>query len=211
MAIKTQGTTVSVETALAITKPITGATATKPVVITSAAHGYANGDIVKIVNIVGMVQLNERAFVVASSLSGSFELKGEDGTSFDAYISGGDSFKATLAPVGTVDGLPTLFAGQAQTIKVTHLKSVREETQQGLAAAATVSMGMLLGDGDVGQTAMQTANLAQTERVYTIQRPDGKTACFVAFCDSFQIAAAQNDVYRVTSSLTLRAAQTSFA
>ncbi len=61
------------------------------------------------------------------------------------------------------------------------------------------------------QNAMQNANELQAKKVYVVTRSDGKQACMVAFCDSFQTAAAANDVYRFTASMTLRAATARFA
>ena len=43
-------------------KTITGATQADPVVITSNAHGYSNGDRVYITEVVGMTQLNNREY-----------------------------------------------------------------------------------------------------------------------------------------------------
>lgn len=211
MTVKTQGTSVSIETALAATKTITAITKANPAVVSSTGHGYTNGDIVKITGVVGMVELNDRAFVVAASATDSFSLSGVDSTNYTTYVSGGAAAKVTVTPVGKVEGIPTLFAGQAQTINTTHLKSLRQETIQGLAVAGTITMTLQLEDADAGQAAMQASNEQQAEKVYTITRSDSKVACCVAFCDSFSIAAAANDVYRVNASLTLKAARTAFA
>lgn len=76
-------------------KTITGASQANPVVITtSGAHGYATGDQVLIEGIVGMVELNDRFFDVGNTTSTTFELVGEDGTSYAAYGSAGTVKKA---------------------------------------------------------------------------------------------------------------------
>lgn len=74
-------------------KTITGATQANPVVITSAAHGYSNGDDVEISGITGMTELNGKRFTVANVTANTFELSGIDGTSYTAYASGGISEK----------------------------------------------------------------------------------------------------------------------
>ena len=73
---------------------ITGATQADPVVI-SAVNTYASGDEVAIKNIVGMTELNGRRFLVANPTGADFELKDEDGTGYNAYISGGNSQKTS--------------------------------------------------------------------------------------------------------------------
>jgi hypothetical protein len=210
-AIKTQGSTLSVETTLAATKAITSATNANPCVLGIVGNGYSLGDIIKVVDVVGMEELNERAFKLSAVSTDTVTLAGVNSTNYGTYVSGGTSAKATMTAVGKIDGMPTLFAGQAQTINTTHLHSRRTENIQGLAVSGTCSMSGLIEDSDAGQNAMQDANELQAEKVYTVTRSDGKVACMVAFCDSFQTAAPANDVYRFTTSLTLRAAQTRFA
>jgi len=79
-------------------KTITGATQTNPVVITLAAHGYENGDWVKISDVSGMDELNGKEYIVANKSAGDFEITDTDGndvdgTGFGAYAFGGDSEK----------------------------------------------------------------------------------------------------------------------
>jgi len=73
-------------------RTITGATAANPVVITSAAHGFANGATVYIDSILGMTQLNGRTFTVANQATNTFQLSGENGLTHTAYASGGYAY-----------------------------------------------------------------------------------------------------------------------
>lgn len=68
---------------------ITGATAASPVVVTSTAHGYDNGDVVFIAGVIGMTQINNRTFTVAGKTTDTFQLSGIDGSAYSAYVSGG--------------------------------------------------------------------------------------------------------------------------
>lgn len=75
-------------------KTITGATAANPVVITSALHGFSDGDQIAIYDVVGMTDLNGKMFLVADSDTNTFsltDLNGSaiDGSDYDAYVSGG--------------------------------------------------------------------------------------------------------------------------
>ena len=75
-------------------KTITGITQANPGVVTSTAHGYANGDTVVITGVVGMTQVNGKRFKVASVAANTFALQDIDGnnvntTSYTAYTSGG--------------------------------------------------------------------------------------------------------------------------
>lgn len=55
-------------------KTITAATRSRPVVVTSNNHGFANGDVVWISGVKGMTQLNNKAFRVANRTSDTFAL-----------------------------------------------------------------------------------------------------------------------------------------
>lgn len=86
-------------------KTITGATAAEPVVITSASHGFSNGDYIDITNITGMTELNNRRFIAANAATNTFEITDEDGvdidgTAYTAYISGGKARKAVTSITG---------------------------------------------------------------------------------------------------------------
>ncbi len=75
-------------------KTITAATQADPVVITSAAHGFLDGDIVAIHEVVGMTELNHNSYRVANKAANTFELNtlangAVDGTGFAAYVSDG--------------------------------------------------------------------------------------------------------------------------
>lgn len=71
-----------------------GATQNNPVVVTSPAHGLANGQLIRITLVVGMEELNEREFLIKNVAANTFELtdlsgNNIDGTAFGAYVSGG--------------------------------------------------------------------------------------------------------------------------
>ena len=74
-------------------KVITAITRANPAVVTSSSHGYSNGDHVWLNSIVGMTRLNGRRFVVANQTTNTFELTGENSTSYDAYASAGTASK----------------------------------------------------------------------------------------------------------------------
>lgn len=74
---------------------ITGITQANPAVVTATAHGFANGEIVEITDVVGMVEVNNFRFEVANVAANTFELKDAntgadiDSTAYSAYTSGG--------------------------------------------------------------------------------------------------------------------------
>ena len=90
---------------------ITAATAANPVVVTSASHGFNDGDEVYISGVVGMTELNDRRFFAASTTTNTFALTTSDGDNIDgsgytAYTSGGTidrCFDTAVSGASTVD------------------------------------------------------------------------------------------------------------
>jgi hypothetical protein len=68
-------------------KTITNATNATPIVVTSASHGYANGDIVYVQGVLGNTRANGGPYIVAASLTNTFELQDSVGNA--AWTSGG--------------------------------------------------------------------------------------------------------------------------
>ena len=70
---------------------ITAATQANPCVITSASHGFSNGDTVYINNVVGMTELNGNSYTVAGATTNTFELSATNSSAYTAYVSGGNA------------------------------------------------------------------------------------------------------------------------
>ena len=108
-------------------KTITGITQANPGVVTSAAHGFSNGDTVVISGVVGMTQVNGKRFVVASVATNTFALQDIDAvnvntTSYTAYSSGGIANRVyTLTTTYLTADLPQLkFAQSADVMYICH-------------------------------------------------------------------------------------------
>lgn len=189
MAIKAQGSRLQVEASRAATKIITGITAANPPVVTSAAHGYANGAIVYIDGVAGMVEVNKRAFVVANQAANTFELRGIDGSAYTAYGSGGTAALITLADVGEVVS-SSGFDGEAADIDTTNLRSTAKEALVGLQDYGNVALGLLVNTTDVGQLRLKRLKALGQAAVFSLTLSDAKVAAFVGLVKSFSFNAA---------------------
>jgi len=90
-------------------KTITGATVANPVVLTANGHGFSNGDQVKIVDVIGMTELNDKFYLVSDKAANTFKLTDTDGNNIDgsaftAYVIGGE----VRLMVSSVSGLDHL-------------------------------------------------------------------------------------------------------
>lgn len=95
--------------------------------ITSVAHGFANGDWVYVTAILGMTQLNGRFVVVSDSAANTFRIKDQAGNyittgSYTAYVSGGTAARVyTLASTYTEDELFDIhYTQSADVLSLVH-------------------------------------------------------------------------------------------
>ncbi|MGA1343242.1 MAG: ubiquitin-activating E1 FCCH domain-containing protein [Hyphomonas sp.] len=70
-------------------RAITNITRANPAVVTSAGHGFINGDRVWISGVSGMTAVNNQVFTVASASANTFSLAGINSSAFAAYTAGG--------------------------------------------------------------------------------------------------------------------------
>ncbi len=92
----TPGAVAGSTTLTAVTKAITGITKADPAVVTSASHGYSNGDIIYIAGVVGMTEVNGRWYRVTNKGTNDYQLYDLSGnkvnsTNYTTYTSNGTS------------------------------------------------------------------------------------------------------------------------
>ena len=76
-----------------VTDAITGITAANPAVVTAGNHPFSDGDLVKITDVAGMLQVNGVTFTVANKTTNTFELASTNSSAFTSYSSGGKATK----------------------------------------------------------------------------------------------------------------------
>ena len=86
MAQVPTGTTFYIASAFGASKNTTIVTNASEAVVTSAAHGYSNGDIIEITS--GWGRLNLRAFRIKSVTTDTFVLEDIDTTGYPAFTAG---------------------------------------------------------------------------------------------------------------------------
>jgi len=113
-----------VETSLVIT----AATKADPcVVTTSTAHGYSNGDVIDISEVVGMTELNGKRYIAANITSNTLELQDEDAVNIDSsafttYSSAGITERVyqITTPYAAADLADVKFTQQADVMYLFH-------------------------------------------------------------------------------------------
>ena len=108
-------------------KSITAITKANPGVVTSASHGFSNGDEVYVDSVGGMTELNVRNYLVANSTTNTFSLQDLfgndiDTTNFTTYTSGGTATEIyeIATPYAEADLFDLRFAQSADTMYIVH-------------------------------------------------------------------------------------------
>ncbi len=129
-------------------KTITAVTNANPAVVTSASHGFANGDDVEIAAVVGMTQINGRRFTVAGVTANTFQLTGINSTSYGTYTSGGTASRVytVVSPYASTQVFDLKFTQSGDVIYVTHpLYNPRKITRTAHTAWTVTSIDFLDG------------------------------------------------------------------
>lgn len=108
-------------------KAITGISQANPGVISQAAHGYSNGDLLFLSGIVGMTQLNQRYATVANVTTNTYTLVDMygvpiDTTGYGVYVSGGTTGRVfTLTTPYAAEDLALIkFTQSADVMTLVH-------------------------------------------------------------------------------------------
>lgn len=139
---KFQGSEISVLTGFNADSPpipITLITQANPAVVTASGHGLEEGDIVKIVDVVGMVELNEDIFIVGPVTPTTFELVDVDSTDYGAYVSGGSISEGDFSNFCELTGY-NRQGGASPELPASSLCSVAQEFELGLPDFGTTQL-----------------------------------------------------------------------
>jgi len=179
-AIVWKNVAVSMQSAIAAAKTITGITKANPGVVSSTSHGYSNGDEVYL-EVQGMHQVNGRVFRVASTATDTFALEGENTTDFDTFSSG-TAQKLTMGTSISSAIDVSASGGEFDMIDTTTIHSAQKTEMPGLASAISYSMNHIWDPTDAGQAALKAANDVQGKRAFKFQfGTGGKVILFAGY------------------------------
>lgn len=203
-AISAQGTTLKIQTGTGSAVTITAMTLSNPTILTAAAHGLSNGDVVALANFAGAdaATLNGQSAVVKSVTTNTFAIDIDTtGLTIDDNTDAATATPSSYTQITDVKSYSG-FDGQASEIDVTNLSSTAKEFRLGLVDEGGFSFEMYQVNADAGQAAMRTSRDAGTAKSYILTLPNSETATFTAYCKSIPSAGGVDGA--VTSSVALR-------
>lgn len=183
MTVRTNsGLQMFMESAIAAAKTITAITKAAPGVVSSTAHGYANGDIV-LLEVQGMLELHGRLFKVVNQAADSFQLAGPDGstgldTSAFTTFTSGTAKKVTLGTTLTGCMDFNSAGGDIKTIDATTVHDTQDVEVVVGATAQSYEMTVQWDPASAAQQAMKAAFIARANKAFKIRWPDGAYILF---------------------------------
>jgi hypothetical protein len=164
MAQVPTGTTFFIASAYAASKTVTVVTNASEAVVTSAAHGYSNGDIVEITS--GWGRLNLRNFRIKSVASDTFVLEGADTTSTALFPAGsGIGSVRKISTFTQITGVmnPQSSGGDPKTVTYKFVESDVEYSINDGFSATNYTMELDADSiGGAGYTALKALTDVQT-------------------------------------------------
>lgn len=193
---------VAMQSALGASKTITGITLADPGVVSSTAHGIANGEYARFTITGGMPQLNDRVIRGANVAADTLELEGLDTTSYDAFTAGtlneitfGTTFSSLMeaSPGG----------GEQQFITYRLLHDDRENQIPSVKSAQTYTFRSLWDPADAALIAAEEASDIADKRAIRFTFSNGKIYVFSGYVGmSFQPQGTAGELVESTITIT---------
>ena len=190
-------------------KNITAATQANPVVVTSASHGFSNGDHVFIQGVAGMTELNGRTFRVASVTTNTFALQtigsvNVNGTGYTTYTSGGTAARIyTVATPYASFQVPNLrFVQSADVMYLVHpghapRRLSRTADDNWSLDTVTFAPSIAAPTGVAATAAVGTGSITYSYRVTAVAAETGEESlpsAVAAVANNLETASSRNQV-----------------
>jgi hypothetical protein len=172
-AILANGTLIQIATGTGGAKTVTGLALGFPTIVTSAAHGLNNGDVVTFAALAGNTTLNGLTLSIKNVTTNTFAVD-VNTTGGAAWTSGGTATPVTFSTIGNAKSFSTLD-GQNAEVDITNLQSPAKEFRSGFYDGGATSFDLDLDNADAGQVAARAAMQAGTVKQFKIIFPSGAT------------------------------------
>lgn len=184
MAVQSSiGTRVRIATAAGTGKTISGISKASAAVVTSTGHGLTVGTVVVITGVVGMTEVNDRAFVITAVTTNTFTLGGCDSTGYTTYTSDGTATPQTMTDVAKPKSW-SRTGTPATEIDATGMTDVSRVRLAGMPDRGSVTMDVIIDTTDPGQKAVRDA-VGGAPVAMSVTLPDGKAGAVMVSWNNF--------------------------
>jgi len=195
-AISAQGSYIQIATGTGGAKNASAIALGYPTIITSAGHGFSNGDVVTAAAFTGAnaASINALTWTVTHKTTNTIAID-LDSTALTITVGSGTLTPVTYTTLGNVRSITDLESGSASEIDVTHLQSTAKEWRLGLVDNGSVSLDLDRVNSDAGQAAAQARRIDGVATNFKIVLPSGTTptASFSGLVRKFSVASIAVD------------------
>jgi len=193
--ISAQKSKLFIATGIGGAKNISAITVGFPAIVTSAAHGLNNGDVVTLAGIVGTMSiLNGQTRVVMNKTANTFALYDTDTTGL-TYTSAGTATPQAYTKINGINSFDG-FDGQADDIDTTDLDSDGKEYISGLRDEGKFGFEAKRLRADPGQIALRANLISGAVVGMRLELSDGTVVSFSVLVKTMPIGGAVNAVLK---------------
>jgi len=201
-AISAQNSTLQVSTGTGGAKTITGIAVGYPTIITSAAHGFSNGDVVAIAGVTGAdaALLNGYSWAVTNVTTNTYAVQlNSVGKTLTAT---GTATPNTYTKVNNFKDYNG-FDGKSSEIDVTHLESTAKEVRAGLMDNGSLSINIDRDTSDAGQQALLAAQVSGAVKNFKLTLPNAVVGSFAGIVTQFSLSGKVDDVLKTPCTIRI--------
>lgn len=206
-AISAQGSVLAIGTGTGAAKTITAIQAGNPTIITSAAHGLNEGDVVAIAGVTGVdaALLNGLSFSVRNKTTNTFAIYVD--TTGKALTASGTATTNTFTNIANLKDFSG-FDGAASEIDVTNLDSLAKEFHLGIVDPGQFTLNIDYDNANAGHTALRSKQSSGLLSSFKLTLPNASVITFTGFVKKFSLAGGVDAVAKTAVDIRISGAVT---
>lgn len=206
-AISAQGSVLAIGTGTGGAKTITGVAVGNPTIITSAAHGFANGDVVTLAGLTGTdaATLNGLVVSVRNVTANTYAVYVD--TTGKAITATGTATPVTFTNVANMKDFSG-FDGSASEIDVTNLDSTAKEFRLGLTDPGQFTLNIDYDSANAGHVALRAKQVSGLLSNFKLTLPNTNVVTFTGFVKKFSLAGGVDAVAKTAVDIRVSGAVT---
>jgi hypothetical protein len=206
-AISAQGSVLKIGTGSGAAKTITAVAIGNPTIFTSAAHGFANGDVVTMSGVTGVdaALFNGLTFSVRDVTTNTFALKVD--TTSKAITATGTATSTTFTQIANIHDFSG-FDGAASELDITNLDSTAKEFRLGLTDPGQFTFNIDYDNNNAGHIALRYKQVSGVISSFQLTLPNTNVVNFSAYVKKFSLQGGVDALAKTAVDLRISGAVT---
>ena len=207
-AISAQGSVLAIGTGSGGTKTVTAVAVGFPTILTSAAHGFAEGDVVTLAGFTGTdaAMLNGQTVSVRNKTTNTFAVY-IDTTGKTITAGSGAATPVTFTNIGNLKDYSG-FDGSASELDKTNLDSTAKEFALGLTDPGQFSINIDYDDANAGHVALRAKQVSGAISNFKLTMPDAQVITFSGYVKKFTLAGGVDALAKTSVDIRISGAVT---